>query len=117
MDFGSKIKELRKEKTWKQEELANRIGTDSRQISLYENNKCLPSIETVVKIAKAFETSIDYLLMDNISRKPLNITNNLLYENLEIFEQLTDEEKRAILKIAEGLASKNKLKNVLAEIK
>lgn len=116
MTFGEKIKSLRKEHNWKQEELAEKIGTDIRQISLYENGKTSPSIETVVKIARAFNISIDYLLIDEVTKKPLYLGDDALFDKLQKVDLLTKDEKEAIFKIIDGLTYKNKLKNVIAEI-
>ena len=71
MHLGNKIKELRKDKNISQDELAEKINIDGRQISRYENDKMNPSIEVLIKIAEAFNISIDYLLFDDIPKKPL----------------------------------------------
>jgi len=63
MTLGEKLKELRTEKNWKQETIAKKIGADNRQISLYENDKIIPAIETIVKFAQEYNVSIDYLLI------------------------------------------------------
>ena len=54
MSLGKKIKLLRQEKNWSQDELAFHAQIDGRQISRYENNKVTPSVELVVKLAKDF---------------------------------------------------------------
>ncbi len=116
MTFGEKIKKLRKEKGWSQEELSKKIGTDTRQVSLYENNKVSPSAETVVKIARTFNVSIDYLLSDDITRRPLDMDYEAVFEQFQKINLLTDEEKESVLKIIEGLAVKNKMKQLVSEI-
>ena len=116
MNFGEKIKLLRKEKGWSQEELSKKIETDTRQVSLYENNKVAPSAETIVRISKVFNISIDYLLIDEISRRPLTVNDEAIFENIQKIELLTDDEKKSIFKIIDGLAAKNKLKNAVNDI-
>lgn len=117
MTFGEKLKELRIEKNWKQETIAKEIGTDNRAISLYENNKISPSIETVIKIAQVFNVSIDYLLIEDYPRKPLYFKDNSIIDKLNIFDKLTDKERDSIFNILEGLAFKNKIQNALKEVK
>ncbi|OHD08962.1 MAG: hypothetical protein A2Z98_15760 [Spirochaetes bacterium GWB1_27_13] len=116
MTFAQKIKELRTEKNWKQETLAKEIGTDVRQVSLYENDKTSPSIETVVKIAQTFNVSIDYLLIEDYPRRPLILNDNSVIDKIQNIELLTQEEKDAIYRIIDGLAYKNKLKSVISEV-
>ena len=45
-----------------QDELAKILSLSKYSISLYENNKSVPSEETLYKIAKTFDISIDYLI-------------------------------------------------------
>ena len=62
LDIGSKITQLRKAKNWSQGELADKIEASRAIIGKYERNENLPSIEMVVKMAKAFDVSVDFLL-------------------------------------------------------
>ena len=50
MSLGNKIKQLRQEKGWSQDELAFHAGIDGRQISRYENDKVTPSVDVVIKL-------------------------------------------------------------------
>jgi transcriptional regulator with XRE-family HTH domain len=116
MNFGEKIKQLRKEKGWSQEQLSKHIDTDTRQVSLYENNKVSPSAETIIRIAKVFNVSIDYLLIDDATRRPLKVSDESIFENIQKIDMLTDEEKQSVFKIIDGLAAKNKLKTAVHEL-
>lgn len=60
--FAIRLKELRKEKNLKQSELAAFLSVDQRSISNWENEIYQPDYEMLVKIAKFFEVSADYLL-------------------------------------------------------
>lgn len=61
-DLGSRIKGLRKEKKMSQGDLALLCSTTSAAISRYENGKRIPRSDTVARIARALDTSVDYLL-------------------------------------------------------
>lgn len=61
-DLGSRIKTLRKEKMMSQGDLAILCNTTSAAISRYENGKRIPRSDTVARIARALDTSVDYLL-------------------------------------------------------
>ena len=62
LNIGDKIVELRKRKNWSQSELAKAIGASRDIIGKYERNENSPSVEMAVKIARAFDVPIDYLL-------------------------------------------------------
>lgn len=62
VNIGERITELRKRKNWSQSELAEAIGVSRDIIGKYQRNENSPSVEMAVKIAKAFDIPIDYLL-------------------------------------------------------
>jgi transcriptional regulator with XRE-family HTH domain len=62
LNIGSKISHLRKEKSWSQGDLAQKIEASREIIGKYERNENLPSIEMTLKMAKAFGVTVDYLL-------------------------------------------------------
>jgi len=62
LDIGSKITELRKARKWSQEELAKKVDSSRVMIGNYERNTNTPSIDIILKMAKVFDVSVDYLL-------------------------------------------------------
>ncbi|MBI3220479.1 MAG: helix-turn-helix transcriptional regulator [Bacteroidetes bacterium] len=65
--LGERIIQLRKNKNWSQEELANQIETSRIMVGKYERSENSPSIEVIVKLAKAFAVSVDYLLGEGLN--------------------------------------------------
>lgn len=64
--LNDKIKELRISNGMTQVELANALNVSKQCVSNWENNNILPSIDMLIKIAKYFSVSTDYLLcLDN----------------------------------------------------
>ena len=59
--LGQRVKALRKDHGLQQETLAGMVGTSPSQISLIENNKSQPSLKTAAAIARALDTSLDFL--------------------------------------------------------
>ena len=62
MNFGEILKELRKERKLTQTEFASHLCTTQDSISLWELSKSYPDIPTLIKIAKFFDVTTDYLL-------------------------------------------------------
>lgn len=63
--LGRRIHELRKSKNLTQEELAEKIGIGTPNISYFETGRFSPAIETLEKIAKALDVEIYELYMFN----------------------------------------------------
>jgi len=57
-----RICELRTAIGWSQVELAKRLGVAKQTVSNWENDNIQPSIEMLVRLAKLFGVSTDYML-------------------------------------------------------
>ena len=55
----NRIKVFRAMKDWTQEELAHRVGVTRKTINTVENGKFVPSTYLALKIARAFEVSVE----------------------------------------------------------
>ena len=60
--LGKKIKVARVELDLNQSQLAEKIGAKQKSISRYENGLSMPTIETLVKIAKVLKKSAGYFI-------------------------------------------------------
>ena len=69
MKLAEKLFELRKEKRWSQEKLAEQINVSRQSISKWESGQVLPEIEKIIELSKIFQVTTDYLLLDENSEK------------------------------------------------
>ena len=69
MKLADKLFELRKEKGWSQEKLAEQINVSRQSISKWESGQALPELEKIVELSKIFQVTTDYLLLED-SDKP-----------------------------------------------
>lgn len=114
MTIGEKIKQLRKEKNWSQDELAEKLHINATHLSRYETGKLIPSPAAIVKLAQAFNVSSDYLLTDKQVRAPLKHEyDEMFLAKLEEVEKLTDDEKNALLLFIDSLVARHKLSAIL----
>jgi len=58
----NRIKKLREEFGYTQQDLANKLNGSKSVIGLYENEMRKPSLEILVKLSEIFDCSIDYIL-------------------------------------------------------
>lgn len=68
------IKELRLAKNLTQSELAERIGITKATISAYENGTRFPSYDVLLKIARLFNVTVDYLLGNSLGKDYINVS-------------------------------------------
>ena len=84
--FGTVLKELRLKSGMTQKELAVKLGVTKSVVSYYELAERTPSPEVLVKLAKIFNVSTDYLLgIENKSRQFMDISG-LLDEDIKLLE-------------------------------
>lgn len=55
--FGRRVRELRNEREWTQEELAERAGMNWLQLGHIERGSSDPKLSTIIKLAKALKVS------------------------------------------------------------
>lgn len=60
--LGQRIDTLRRALNWSQVELAKRLSVAKQTVSNWENDNIQPSIEMLVRLAKLFNVTTDYLL-------------------------------------------------------
>ncbi|MGN1066865.1 MAG: helix-turn-helix domain-containing protein [Candidatus Fimimonas sp.] len=60
--FAVRLKELRLEKGFTQQQIAEMLDIRQQSYTRYEYGTGEPSLDTLVKIAKIFDVSTDYLL-------------------------------------------------------
>lgn len=64
MKIGEQLKQKRLEKEWTQAEVAEELFVSARSISNWENGRNMPDIESLIRLAKLYQLSLDELLME-----------------------------------------------------
>lgn len=92
VDFGDRLKELRKQIGLNQSELAEKMSVTKSVISYYENRERAPSPEILIKLASIFHVSTDYLLgLEN--EQVLNVSD-LNKEDIELLQHTLEALKK-----------------------
>lgn len=93
LDFKMRIRGLMSEQRMSEDEFAQRTGFNKEEKDNYLYGNKVPSIEDLIKIAKALNVSVDYLL--NISkRKRISSEEEIM---LQSFNRCNDECKKYLL--------------------
>ena len=62
LNIGERITQLRKQQNLSQDELAKKAEVSRTIIGNYERNTNTPSIEVLIKLAKVFNVSVDFII-------------------------------------------------------
>lgn len=63
--FCDKLIQLRREKGYSQEQLAEYLEVSRQSVSKWEADKTMPEISKLIAISQLFHVSLDYLLIDS----------------------------------------------------
>lgn len=93
--IGRNIKKLRRQHEMTQEQLAELINVDQKQISQIESGKARTCILTYLRIANVFHVSIDDFLADILCREQATTAASILQGQSE--RQLLGDVVRAVI--------------------
>jgi transcriptional regulator with XRE-family HTH domain len=102
--MGQRIKERRESLRLTQEELAARIEGDQKAVWRYESGEGSPSIQKLILIAKALDTSTDWLLGTTDDPEPSILS---LDENekrlINIYRKKPSDRRELIITVASAM--------------
>lgn len=108
LDIGSKIIALRKKFNISQSELAKRVNVSRTIIGNYERNENTPSIDILLKIAKEFNVSVDFL----IGEGELSSYDKEVLKRINDIEHLPEEDKQHVFYLIDNVVKAVKLKSL-----
>ena len=112
-DFPEKLRVLRKNKGWSQGQLGKKIGADLQRISKYERGVMLPTMELMVRIAKAFDVSVDFLIRDDKESAVGKIKNQKLLEQLEAINNLPEENLETVVSFLDAFIKRRRFEELV----
>ena len=62
MSLGCKITELRRQKGWSQENLAEKLGVTRQSVSKWESGASVPDLDKIIGLSELFGVTTDYLI-------------------------------------------------------
>ena len=104
LNIGNKIIQLRKLKSWSQDDLAKAIDASRSMIGKYERNENTPSIDMAIKMAEAFEVSLDYL----IGKGQHAAYDKKTIERLKDIEELDNSSKSVLFQVIDAFLRDHK---------
>ncbi len=91
--MGRRIKQIRCKRNLTQEKLAELSGYSTAHIGKIEIGKSEPSLEALVDIANALDTSVDHLLADNVAASKIILKKDIE----ELLDGVTSQELTVML--------------------
>ena len=119
----NRVKELRKERRLRQEELAGRINISQQTVSRIENGDNALAADILMSLANYFDVSIDYILYRSDSRRgegsrvEFDEIQERNYNLCRRYEQLNRKNQELIFHLTEELGNGQRLKEEFLNMK
>lgn len=102
MTFGLKLKALRKEHGYSQEELAQRLDVSRQAVSKWESDRGTPETDKLLQISTMFGVTLDYLLKSEYSEDGQQ--NSGYYVSREMIDGFLSYKRQGAKRIAIGVS-------------
>ncbi|RWZ54689.1 XRE family transcriptional regulator [Halobacillus fulvus] len=83
--FGDKLKKLREENAWSQDDLALKLNVSRQAVYKWETNKGYPDINNLIQISDLFDVKVDELI-----RNDEDLRDSIQIDEKESLEKLSD---------------------------
>ena len=106
---GQRLLRLRKARGFSQAELGQIVGVSQRMMTYYEREAGHPPAHLLPKLAEALGVTVDELLGLRPLQQAPAPRNTRLWRKLREVEKLPPGDRKAVLKILDGLLARQKL--------
>ena len=113
-DFGSILKDLRNKRGFSQEAFAKEIGVHVTNLSKYERNISVPSLEVAKRMAETLGVSLDRLAHGD-NRAEATIDDSDLLNLFSKAQKLSDKQKETVKDFLSAFVLKADLAQKLAQ--
>jgi transcriptional regulator with XRE-family HTH domain len=110
--FAQRLRKLRQERSFTQQQLAQKAQVHYTHISRYEADKSKPAADTLRRLAEALATTTDYL-MDGATEDTARtrLSDKALLQRFQEVEQLPEHQKETIMELMDAFLAMNQLRN------
>lgn len=114
MTLGERIKQLRQERNWSQTQLAQRLGVHQKQVSGYERNVHVPSVEVLIRLAELLDVPLDYLAFEDRedTRSASQIADCDLLHKMEAVDKLPEADNATIKAVLDSFLLKSRFQQL-----
>ncbi len=111
LNIGERITQLRKQHNLSQQELADKVGASRTIIGNYERDINTPSIDVLLKLAKAFNVSVDFI----IGEGQLSSFDKDVLNRIEDIERLDPDTRQHLFFLIDNVIQNYKTKQAFAK--
>ena len=97
-----RLRELRKDCGLTQQKVGEVLGMSQSTYQTYENNRAVPTLDNLIKLADFYNVSLDYLC-NRVYRDEIGYLDKRSKEILQVITNLSDANKEKVYYFVKGL--------------
>lgn len=110
--LGQRIRQLRREREWSQEEFGQKIDVHEQTIIRYEKDAVIPTATVLKKMSEVFGVSIDYLVFGDIDSTGMRVQNKELFKRFQQLDRFNPEDLKSLIDIMDLVIHKQQVKDL-----
>lgn len=113
MTLGERVKRLRQDRGWSQAQLGQKLSVHQKQVSGYERDVHVPSTELLIRLAGAFDVSLDYLVSGSRGdSQRIEVADRELIRHMEAVDKLPERDREAVKAVLESFILKHRFQEL-----
>ncbi len=113
MTIGQRIKRLRQDRSWSQAQLGQKLSVHQKQVSGYERDVHIPSTELLIRLAEAFDVSLDFLVSGSHGdSQRIDVADRELVRHMEAIDKLPESDRETVKAVLESFILKHRFQEL-----
>ncbi len=103
-DIGTRIRDVRRERGWTQDEFAQRVGVSRSAVAQWETGRAGQVIGNLTRIAEVLGVGVEYLTHGDDKRAPGQVGQGDELALLRLYRECSPEDRQLALRMLRRLA-------------
>jgi transcriptional regulator with XRE-family HTH domain len=103
-DIGTRVRDVRRERGWTQDEFARRVGVSRSAVAQWETGRAGQVTGNLTRIAEVLGIGVEFLTFGNDKRAPGQVGQGDELALLRLYRECTPEDRQLALRMLRRLA-------------
>ena len=104
-EIGSRIRDIRRDRGWTQDQLANAVGVSRSAVAQWETGRAGQVTTNLTRIAEILEVGVEFIMYGDDKRAPAEARMGDELALLRLYRECTLEDRQLLLRTARRLVS------------
>jgi transcriptional regulator with XRE-family HTH domain len=104
VQIGTRIRKVRRERGWTQDQLANAVGVSRSAVAQWETGRAGQVTGNLTRIAAVLEVGVEYLMYGDDKRAVSEVRQGDEIALLRLYRECTPDDRQLLLRTARRLA-------------